>query len=140
VQAVTDTHGASLAQRIKLVLSDLGWRESIDRIPISHLRCLLANGYDGWLQGDTVDLAAGCLRKALDAQPNLRQRFHIAPSEFFQFLTGQRERWARATALQDAVRLVCQGCEKTFAVVNINSNHWVVFVVNYKARTIAYGQ
>lgn len=109
-----------------------GLRGSDARSPIGILATLLSNQ---WLSERHLDIIGRCL----NAPPDIVVEASLATT--VKALEGKSSE--DITAVPELERLrkeVDEGrCNRIFFPTNINNTHWIVFCVNIKTRTIAYG-
>jgi hypothetical protein len=145
---LTDSdNGMDLIKQVFSVLSKLSWKENMKgfpvQIPPEHLTSYLT---EGWLSDEHENQMLHLLQEELTLRrPENNTNITTTGTYFFQILS-QLYRDGTYDALEGAawVRRKSQefatGVYDIFAtIVNINNNHWVPILVDFRASKILYG-
>lgn len=144
-QLPTD-NSMDLIKQVSSVLSKLSWKDNIKgfpvQIPPEHLTSYLTQR---WLSDEHENQMLHLLQEELTLQ-HPENNINITTTYFFQILS-QLYRDGTYDALEGGTAWVrrkgqefATGVYDIFAtIVNINDNHWVPIVVDFKASKILYG-
>jgi Ulp1 protease family, C-terminal catalytic domain len=134
-----------LIKQVSSVLSKLSWKDNIKgfpaQIPPEHLTSYLTQE---WLSDEHENQMLHLLQKEL-ALRHPKSNTNITTTYFFQILSelyraGTYDALEGASWIRRKSQDFATGVYDVFAtIVNINSNHWVPIVVDFKASKILYG-
>ena len=142
----TDNH-MDLIKQVSSVLSKLSWKDTIKGFPVQIQPELLTSYItQSWLSDEHENQMLHLLEKEL-AVHHPESNTNITTTYFFQILSqlhqdgtydtleARRTPWVRRKGQELATGVY----DRFVTIVNINENHWVPIVVDFRASKILYG-